>query len=904
MVSPLHGSSPQASGFPLSGFTSGISLSSIASSVSSSQTSFHPNEELFSDTLSNVSGTGGLVIFSANNPKIPKPSLFSFMETVSLASVTNKDDSYTNSSTVSRVTANFYRNFIFNAAQLLKILFNILVIQEATQLIIASMNSQIGSENPLISSYNSGVASDNANSTTINNAANTFNTAYNTFQEQTTQYNNGQISAQEYAQDQATYNTALVTYNTAVNNYNIYAAGRNGTIDAYNNSVSAYNAQVEQNNSALASINQERAALGLPPIPLEQPISSVPSLASANTVPPAPATAPPQINATTIYLIPPYALPSDLVTTLFQTLMQNPIIGQIETGLNQIQNVRQFSDFYLRVKTSVFALPAAFSSQFATSDTTTTGTNSSAGLAAISGSLDPSVVDRLLNQGAQNAYYQAASSVLKPGTIDVTILASALALTNASLFSAQQLLQLLKGSTQQGFNQNSIDAALELGLASVLLDILSKNTLENNVSEDENNANALPFQSTENLNQLATAIGLFSLGLNLPGLGAQILGLSGLSDSELFNLTSNGIGFNNFIFNPFTQNFAASELAALLIQNTSASANLTPSEALTLQNNVQAALVQAASATSPLGGSNQFFNNLSTTLVSNGVTGPLSTNIQAAALTAFFEPAFTSQTGFSNNLQQSLISQGFSSSNAFQLASSIAGVAPGTSSDALLNVNNINTPLLAGNLAYNLQAVGVTTPSDVATQVITAFAKNTQEVNEATLRDNLVHELEVQNLTAEQARRVVAGTAIPLTSQNNPLVSSVATHTISRDALHAQLVSSIANVYNPLIGTQQAQVQASQLADQIVGQNPLSLVSLVHSHLNTLKNQQDQIYFDTAIENFQAKIKPSINYIAYYNQLVDPGKKYLYANNLMEDPSSSTGPVKMGGTNPALEIAV
>ena len=164
--------------------------------------------------------------------------------------------------------------------------------------------------------------------------------------------------------------------------------------------------------------------------------------------------------------------------------------------------------------------------------------------------------------------------------------------------------------------------------------------------------------------------------------------------------------------------------------------------------------------------------------------------------------------------------------------------------------------------------------------------------------------MEVQNLTAEQARRVVAGTAIPLTSQNNPLVSSVATHTISRDALHAQLVSSIANVYNPLIGTQQAQVQASQLADQIVGQNPLSLVSLVHSHLNTLKNQQDQIYFDTAIENFQAKIKPSINYIAYYNQLVDPGKKYLYANNLMEDPSSSTGPVKMGGTNPALEIAV
>ena len=199
-------------------------------------------------------------------------------------------------------------------------------------------------------------------------------------------------------------------------------------------------------------------------------------------------------------------------------------------------------------------------------------------------------------------------------------------------------MQLLRGSTQQGFNQNSIDAALELGLASVLLDILSKNTLENNVSEDENNANALPFQSTENLNQLATAIGLFSLGTKLAWFRSSNSRLIGPEDSELFNLTSNGIGFNNFIFNPFTQNFAASELAALLIQNTSASANLTPSEALTLQNNVQAALVQAASATSPLGGSNQFFNNLSTTLVSNGVTGPLSTNIQAAALTAFFNP--------------------------------------------------------------------------------------------------------------------------------------------------------------------------------------------------------------------------------------------------------------------------
>ena len=164
-----------------------------------------------------------------------------------------------------------------------------------------------------------------------------------------------------------------------------------------------------------------------------------------------------------------------------------------------------------------------------------------------------------------------------------------------------------------------------------------------------------------------------------------------------------------------------------------------------------------------------------------------------------FEPAFSSRVGFRNDLQQSLINQGFSSADAQQIASSIAGVPSNVTTDQVLTVNNINTNLLSGNLAFNLQQSGITTPSDITSQVVSGALANTQEIAEATLRDNLAHQLVVQGLTAEQARRVIAGTVIPQSTLDNPLSSPGTGRQLTQGELHDELVASISGVYSPLL---------------------------------------------------------------------------------------------------------
>ena len=63
---------------------------------------------LIADTLTNLGvGNTGLIILTAGNPQILKPSLFSVMQTVSLASVANKSNSYSISETINSV-----QNFI------------------------------------------------------------------------------------------------------------------------------------------------------------------------------------------------------------------------------------------------------------------------------------------------------------------------------------------------------------------------------------------------------------------------------------------------------------------------------------------------------------------------------------------------------------------------------------------------------------------------------------------------------------------------------------------------------------------------------------------------------------------------------------------------------------------------
>jgi hypothetical protein len=922
MVGPLHGNN-----------ASQVQTSASASSTFGSKL---PNNQSFEDTLATLAaGNKGIIIITANNPLIPKPSLFAYMQAVSLASVRNQSETDQESADINRIAGTFYKDLIFNANNMLSLLFLVLTIQTQSQQLAQDANTLNNAENSQINQYNEDVSNDAAQSQTINTAATTFNTANALFQQQTQQFKNGNISAAEYAQDQATFNQAQSTYNAATANYNNYIATRNPQIAAYNASAADYNNKLQQLNAAIGIINAERASLGIPPLPLLTPISSnVSALNSASTSPPAPVTVPPAVNPASVPTIPTYVQPqpTDLVNSIFIPLFQlrMAVVGQTENGLQQIVNVQAFADYFLQTKSSIFALPPAFTSQMAATTGSFTGVGSDAGLAAISSALDPVMVARLLNQSAQNALSSAVTSVLKPGTIDATLLATATTLSNASISNASQMLQMLRETIQgiansEGADESTVDKALSLGLVRNILDFVSRKdlsqALEDFVSPEEKN-NPLfqlavkALNSSIDLSLIGVALGFLSAQLGLPGLGAQILGLAGANSNSLFNATGNGISFNDFAFNPFSSAFVANTISSQLANLIGGVNGYSLSDIQKLQYNLQSAFTYALSTTSPYAGPEQLFANLAQGLQNSGITGDLAASVLSAAGGIFSEPAFSSRVDFRNNLQQSLVNQGFSSDDALQIASSIAGVSPSSTADELLNANTIDTSLLVANLAYNISlSGGIVTASSIASQVVGAALANTQEISEATLRDNLVHALTVEGIQADLARRIVAGTAIP-SSNDDLLSSSVYTSQLTQGQLHDELTASIKGIYSPLLGNQQANLQAQQLADFLVGPsnanvkeisenaNPLSLVSTIRDNLNSLKNQNDQASFNNAIDNYSDYLKPSTQLYAYFEKLNNPADLFLKVDNLLNATSPTTGPVNMGGTNPSLEVPI
>lgn len=911
MVGPISGP------FVLSGVGStGLSgINSAGSSFSNSGFS----QQIFEDTLSNLAleNNGKISIFTANNPQIPKPSLLSIMQTESLASVSNKQTSYSNSVAINSLTSSFYRDLIFTASALLAKLQQLVELEANLFTIANELQTIVPLQNSVITNYNAGVSSDATNTTDIHNAATTFNTAYNLYQQQIQQHNNHQISDAEFAQDTTTFNTAQSTYNTAVGNYNSYSNTRSTAINNYNETIDPYNEFVNQINEQLIQINELRQSFGLPPVPLGPTISSgaAPTLPQASSSPPAPVTVPDIITPNAVPTLPPYQFDfTDFVNTIFIAIFKIATVSNqnLLVGLQLIQDTRQFIDFFLPTKLLTIGIPPSFKSQTVPTNASTTGTNSNTGLAAVSAALDPAISRRLFNQGAQNALYRAISSVFKPGTIDATLLASANVLALASFVNGQQLIQDLRDSlTGKDLDSSVLSNALALGIVGSIQDVSSKNilgqALTNLLGPDEiNNPKAQTvvsgLSSTLNLSSIGSILSLLSSTLQLPGLGAQILGLAGLSPSDLFNLTNQGNGFNTFAFNPLTQNFFAEQLSIQLAQS------LRIPNGSILQQNIQNALLQAAQNTSPLDDANTFFTNLGTALGNNAITGQQASDVLAATQDAFFAPAFTSRVDFRNDLQQSLITQGFSSSDALEISSSILGISPQATADQNIPINNVNSQLLTSNLAYNLSLIGITNFSEIADKVINALTANTKEVAEATFQADLIHQLKVQGLTQQQASRVAAGTVIPTEAFNVP----------SQTDLHAQIVASATNIYSSYQTAEQAQTHARDLADLLVGPananakeisdeaHPLSLVNTLERDLRIVRNLDDQTYFNTAIDVFRDNLRPSVDLYAFNQKLLDPGQRILYVNDLIYAQSAPTGTVKMGGagTIPALQVAV
>lgn len=895
MASPLQGLSPPLVPSGVGGVGSGSSGSNSSGQIS--------------DTLGTTSaGSGNLIIIAAGNPQIPKPGLFAFMQAVSQASMTNKNITYDSSSALSLVTAEFYRNMLLDAQRLISLQNVIAALIQAQEPLIDNINQDIDNENAQITAYDTLLPNDTSQSTNLNVAANDLNEAQILFQQQTEAHDAGFMSDSDYQNAQQTYTLILGTYNGAVSSYNVYVTSRNNSITTFNDSVINYNAKVTANNLQITAINVQRVAAGLSPMALQTPLPYVISfLPTATSAPPIPVEVLPILIPPVVNGIGRYPTPIDDFQSPF--LPQTIVIQTLAT-LQGIYKFQAYVDYFLHTKTAVYALPGAFTSQLAASNTTVSGTNLNAGLAAISSSLDPVIVQRLFNQGAQNAYYQSFTSVLKPGTIDATLVATSNVLASASFVNAQQLVDSLQKSLK-GVNEdeNLINNALALGFVKNTLEIVSKNALpealagfvspsEKNNPAFESTSNAL--NSTVALSLLGSSLALLSSTVDVPGLGAQLLRMSGLNEAEVFNLTSQGIGLNNFVSNPFTQSLFVQKLSDQIAQAIGQSNNAE------LLGAIQNAVLEAAQKTSALAQPDQFLINLTQNVNNNPLTGTLAPDILVAARSAFLGPAFDSRIGFRNDLQQSLITQGFNTNEALQISSSIASVPSSATTDALFNTNNINTQLLIANLAYNLLLAGIKTPSDIATQVITKLLANTREVAEANLRDNLKRDLVVQGLTQEEAARVAAGIDIPLITQNT-------VQSISQAEIHLKLTESISNIYSPLLTNEQTRAHAQLLADSLVGPvnaigednaHPFSLVNSLRNHLNVLKDLKDQVFFNTSMENFKDYLKPSTDLFSFSQQFLDPGKRYVYASLVMFPQPATTGPVKMGGTVPPLEGAV
>ncbi|MBS4165174.1 Uncharacterized protein NEOC65_000223 [Neochlamydia sp. AcF65] len=915
MVSPVSNNSQQdPSTENISAADPGLKANSNASPSVSSPSS----TQVSGDTLaSRALADPGLVIFNPDNPQIPKPSLLSYLQVISLATRMNKQSSYDESALINLLRSNFYKNSIDNANNLLQILNELLALQAETQKFNQAANDGINSVNIPISDYNSGVSQDNSSTTSIHNAAINFNNAYTLYQAQTQAFLAGNISAEEYAQNTATYNAAQAAYNQAVNTYNNYVTSRNQTINAYNDAVNAYNNQATANNQKLAEINEKRARYGLEPLPPQELLSTyAPLLPVASSAPPAPVDVPAVINASPIPLLTPYptATPTDLIESIYLPLFQLTfaIVGQINKGLKLNLDMRDFLDYYLPVKTSLMGLPASFASQMMTNNNSAAGNSNTAGLASIAASLEPSIVARLHNQGNQNAYYQKFSAVLKSGTIDVSLVATANILASASLVSGQQMIDLLKndaaGRTIDGVN---ISKALALGFISNVTHLIAQNSLSSALQDLNDNPAASQALNTLsaliNLSSAGVALSLLSSSLGQSGLGAQLLGLTGLSSSTIASLTGQGVGINDFASNPFVQAYAAQQLSTQIANALGLQAGLPSSGVGALQQMLQNAVLASFQQTSSVAASNQFFNNLAQNLTKNGITGQQAADALSAASTAFYDPLFTSQVDFRDGLKKSLESQGFSSNDALQIASSIAGVAPTATSDPFFTPNDLDTNRFISNLASNLTLAGISTPSEIANKVASALLANTEQISQATLRDHLQYQLGLQGLAKDEARRVATGISFSATLENNPL---------SQANLHQELLSSITAVYLPVLGLKKAQEQAQQLADLLVGPananakdihdaaQPYSLVRSIADHLDSIKKTENEALFEATVESFKDYIKPSLDLYTFTQRLMDPANKLVYANDLMLAPAVNTGTIKMGGTNPALEVAV
>lgn len=859
----------------------------------------YPGLDLDPDTISSLSTANSQVLdTSMNSPKLKAPALFAVMQAVSNAISASKSISFESDAAISKINSTYYRDMIFIATGVLKILLQILDLQRKTDAVVAQIDPDIQGQNSAIASMNSTVGIDHDLTVNMNTAVDHFNVAVALFQFQTYLHDTQQLSDTDYNTALNVFNGYLAEYNTAKDFYNSIVGPRNAQIGLYNQTIVDFNTRVDDHNAQIDEINNERLDLGIFPLlphqdkqtdfrPLLTPASDFSYLNFAPQVPVLSA------NPIPFQAAYPRPIPENILTSFFIVIILTRILSMTNLLLKHVeinQNSNEFFNFYLRTNFLLVGLANAYAPTLASSNVTTAGSSVNAGLAAISNALDPVVVSQLYNKGNQDAYAKAFTSILGLGVFDATLLANASVLDKSAIIAAQRLFDKLDALGVDYKDSESLAGAIALEFAAALSGIAGNNGVAGGLSEllslDINDPTLKALSATIGLSNSGVAISLLSASLGIPGLGAQLLLAAGLSQEEVFNLTSQGNGVNDFLFNPLTQGLAGGVLAASITNSLGGDLSLGQQEALSKS------ILLAASQTSPLN-PNGFFDNLSKALSDNGISGNLSNSILQSAQSGIYGPIAGSREELRSSIAGSLQAQGYSYDDAGSVADAIAGTEGGNGS--------FNQDLFKSNLAYTLGQAGISSQSDIVNNVIQGLSANIQEVNEATFRDNLQKELTKNGLNQDQALRVATGVAYPVISANNALTALTATNALSTDDLRSNLQNKLTDYFQPIIGAKAANLEATHYTNAIVGKDaadPNSLVNVLNQQISTLKNQKDDSLFNASINSFKDYLKPSTDVNTFNNRLVDLAYHNLYAQDLIHQQASNTGTVKIGGINP------
>lgn len=848
-----------------------------------------PNTDSLQTSNTPASGSNALFIKGSGNPTL-YPPLIDILNAVKDATYASKRNTYESSTAMNELTAQFYSNLVSNAEDFVSRMNDLVNLQGQSFGITEEANAEIDKLNAAAEKYNTengSPAQDNAQVQAMNTAISNYNSAFTNLQIATAQWNANpkQIDEGTYNQYIGQYNNAVDAYNNQLSTYNNYKGARNQTIDAFNSVVNEFNSETGDINNRVATVNQDRQSYGQDPLQNLSAASPVPRLPDlpgpgGSTIPTINYSASDKSTQEKMPDIDPSESLNTLNVLIFDIVST---LAFTQQSTAQISNQQEKTDYFLRVKPNLVTLPAAFSSQQTSATTSTTGSGSNVGFGAVSAALDPVINSQVMNESQQNANYLQAGVRDNDPAFNYGLAQKRLEIL-LNLKGAVELTPLIDqaGNNDPEATGTAFRQALSVGVATDRAQVLSQVGIG---SSDE---------ALANLRTLGYDLSNISTQLSSPDLGIQILGLAGLSTTDLFNVTAQGVNAKEFLNDPF---------AGPVVKENLINGIGTALGGSDLRTAVTAALNDAIGSTSSYSNSEALVSQFQNSLINQGVSSSDAAIASASLSSQLDGAAFTSRTDFRDSVQQSLVSQGFSNDDALALASESAGISPLATDDATLAPRNLDANLFLSNLAFNLTLQNVTTPSEIAQNVAQKLLENTQEVSEATFRDDLEKELVNQGLNQDEARRVASGVGIPLSADSSS----------SQAAVRTDLVASLQGVYGPLVNTQDATQRAQHNADNLVGpantnarahydDSHPTLVNVIRSNFEYVKTQSDNETYAKAIDSFRDYLKPTIELYASQEIARNPASFYMEATSIQHGADAKTGGVKMGGTSRALDL--